>query len=499
MLLFIYSFFIEMSISAAPKGRLRRMKLKHKLQRAAADVAFGRVLKYVDKDPQKNLVKLIDKSQKIVGNMFPKGNFEKFKVAVQDPDNVWTKFALSMVNDVDHDILKKMMLALGLGAGYVGTKDVRENREKYKCNIPWVILLDPTSACNQKCKGCWSSEYGQKQNLTYDEMDSIVNQGTEMGTHFYMFTGGEPLLRKEDVIKLCEAHKDCAFLSYTNATLVDKAFCKEMKRAGNLSLAVSIEGMQPSNDLRRGEGNYKKTMAAMALLKKEKCLFGISVCYTSENVESVTSQEFIELMIESGVKFAWYFNYMPVGKGADENLIPTPEQRKHMYAWLRKTRSSKTGNPLFIVDFQNDAEYVGGCIAGGRNYFHINSAGDIEPCVFIHFADSNIRTHTLLEALRSPLFKAYWYEQPFNDNHLRPCPMLENPDCLRKIIADTGPKSTDLLAPEDVETLCARCDRYAAKWAVEGQELWDSTKHPSPKTQFYRDTPEAKAEAAAAR
>jgi MoaA/NifB/PqqE/SkfB family radical SAM enzyme len=104
-----------------------------------------------------------------------------------------------------------------------------------------------------------------------------------------------------------------------------------MKKVGNLSLAISIEGMKDTNDLRRGEGSFKKTVAAMDMLHAEGCLFGISVCYTRENVESVTSQEFIELMIEKGVKFAWYFNYMPVGSGGDENLIPTPAQRKHMY------------------------------------------------------------------------------------------------------------------------------------------------------------------------
>ncbi len=486
-------------IQVLRNGEAPRLNTKEKMQRAAAGAALDKIMKYIEKDPQKNLIKLIDKSQGIVGNIFPSRNFDKFREALNDPENVWTKFAHSMIKDVDHEVLKKMLLALGLGAGYNGTKAVRKNREKYKCNIPFQILLDPTSACNNKCSGCWSAEYGNKQNLSYDEMDSIVNQGTELGTHFYMFTGGEPLLRKDDVLKLCEEHPDCAFLSYTNATLIDDAFCLEMNRVGNLSVAVSIEGMETANDLRRGEGSSKKALDAMDLLKKHGCLFGISVCYTSRNVESVTSREFMDLMLEKGVKFGWFFNYMPVGKGADANLIPTPEQRTHMIAWLHETRNSKTGNPLFVVDFQNDAEYVGGCIAGGRNYFHINSAGDMEPCVFIHYSDSNIHTHTLLEALQNPLFKAYYHNQPFNDNHLRPCPMLENPDYLRIIIAKTGAKSTDLLAPEDVETLCSRCDKYAADWAETGQKLWESKAHSKPKTQYYRDTPEAKAEAAAAR
>jgi len=382
---------------------------------------------------------------------------------------------------------------MGYG-NYIGTKTVRENREKYKCNFPYIILLDPTSACNRKCRGCWSAEYGHKYSLTLEEMQSIVAQGRELGTHLYMMTGGEPLIRKDDIFTLCAQNPDCMFLCYTNATLVDDAFCREMNRLGNLTLALSIEGTEESNDSRRGEGSYATTLHAMDLLRENRCLFGMSVCYTSENIDQVTSGAFLDLMIEKGVKFGLYFNYMPIGQNAVPELIPSPAQREYMYKWLRRVRDAKTGKPLFVLDFQNDAEYVGGCIAGGRNYFHINSAGDIEPCVFIHFSDSNIRTHTLLEALQRPLFQAYYRGQPFNDNHLRPCPMLENPDCLRRIIGETGAQSTDILAPESVETLCARCDRFAAAWAPEAERIWNSASHPQTKTYYYRDTPEGKQE-----
>ena len=176
------------------------MTVKEKAQRAGASVVIDRLLKYVKKDPEKNLVTLVDKAQSLVGNIFPSQNFDKFREGAKDPDNVWRKLAIDIIDNVDHDVIKKMLLALGLGAGVNGTKAVRENREKYKCNIPWVILLDPTSACNRKCKGCWSAEYGHRQSLSNEELESIVSQGVEMGTHFYMFTGGEPLLRKNDII-----------------------------------------------------------------------------------------------------------------------------------------------------------------------------------------------------------------------------------------------------------------------------------------------------------
>lgn len=470
------------------------MTFRNKIQRAAASMAFDGIYKFIKKAPEKNLIKLINYSEKLVGGIFPEKNFNAFRNAVQDPENVWHDFAMGIINDIDGGYLKKMLLAFGLGAGVNGTKAVRVNREKYKCNIPFLMLFDPTSACNMKCKGCWSAEYGHKSNLSLDEMRSIISQGTELGTHLYMLTGGEPLIKKKEVLALCRENPDCTFLAYTNATLIDQAFCDEMKSVGNLTLALSIEGNEESNDFRRGEGAYARTVAAMDLLKKNGLLYGISVCYTSKNIPFVTSDDFLDLMVSKGVRFGLYFNYMPVGHDAVVDLIPTPEQRVYMYNWLRKVRNGKTGKPMFVMDFQDDGEYVGGCIAGGRNYFHINSEGDMEPCVFIHYSDSNIREKTILEGLRSPLFMAYRHDQPFNDNHLRPCPMLENPDCLCRMIEKTGAKSTDLVRKESAEELCSKCRSFADAWQPVADELWKNTIHPNPKTQFYRDTPEGKAE-----
>ena len=132
---------------------------------------------------------------------------------------------------------------------------------------------------------------------------------------------------------------------------------------------------------------------------------------------------------------------------------------------------------IFGMDFQNDGEFVGGCIAGGRRYLHINAKGDVEPCVFIHYSNVNIHNSTLLEALKSPLFQAYHDNQPFNNNHLRPCPMLENPTRLRELVKETGAVNTDYEAPESVDHLCDKCESYAANWKPTADRLWESS-HP---------------------
>ena len=245
-----------------------------------------------------------------------------------------------------------------------------------------------------------------------------------------------------------------------------------MKRVGNLSLSISLEGFEDTNDARRGEGVYDKVMKAMDLLHENGLIFGNSICYTKNNIDAVTSDEFYDMLIEHGSRFAWYFHLMPVGMDATPELMPTKEQREYMYHRLREVRGFEGGKEIFVMDFQNDGEYVGGCIAGGRNYCHINPKGDVEPCVFIHYSGANIREKSLLECLQQPLFMAYRDNQPFNDNMLRPCPMLENPEILERIVNETGAHSTDVKEEEPVEHLCGKCVAYAEDWKETADRLW---------------------------
>lgn len=449
--------------------------ITHAAARKTVSGALDVVMKNLDQDREKEIVKLIDLMEKYMSDEKMDVDYDKARQMVCDKNGTLNRYINRLLDEVDPQVLKTMALNLGFESFVYGTKTIRKMREKYQCNVPWLILMDPTSACNLHCTGCWAAEYGNKLNLTFDELDSVVTQGKKLGVYFYMFTGGEPLVRKADLVKLCEKHHDCAFLAFTNGTLVDQAFCDDLKRIGNLYLAISLEGFSEVNDLRRGEGVFGKVMHAMELMKQNGLVFGTSICYTSKNCETVTSDEFVDLMIEKGCRYAMYFHYMPVGNEASVELLPTPEQRILVKDRVRAIRNMTTGKGIFTMDFQNDGEYVGGCIAGGRNYFHINANGDAEPCVFIHYSGANIRTHSLLEILKQPLFMAYHDNQPFNENHLRPCPMLENPEILQKLVEETGAKSTDLQSPESAQHLCEKCEAYAKNWKPCAEKLWSET------------------------
>ena len=461
--------------------------LAHAAERQAISVMLDGLLKHLNNtdDKEKTYLKMVDLAQKFIGNDENKDRFDSARNAIEKGDNRWLNMITGILESTDPHVAKMILLDLGFEAFLNGTKTIRTNREKYNCNIPWLILFDPTQACNMHCVGCWSGTYGHKSNLSFEDMDKIVTEGKALGSYLYMLTGGEPMVRKADILKLMEKHQDCYFAAYSNSTLIDQALCDEIKRLGNLTFMLSIEGTPDTNDSRRGDGHYDAVMKAMDLLHENGIPFGTSICYTRQNIDAVTDEKFLRMLADKGAHFGFYFHYMPVGKNAVMDLMPTVEQRKAMIDKIRYIRSDKCDIPFFPMDFQNDGEFVGGCIAGGRNYFHINANGDAEPCVFIHYSNTNIHDNSILEMLQSPLFMAYHEGQPFNRNHLKPCPMLENPELLKEMVAKTKAHQTNIESPEEASELCDKNIDYAKEWAPVADEVWANETHKRPSYENY--------------
>ena len=368
------------------------MNTSEKMKGFAAKQLYG----WLDKNPEENIPKILDYLEKHdPDGISLTSQIKAIRKALADPDNNWSRLVKSLWTDIDAGQRKKLVETVVVNGTLIGTPKTTKLQEKYQCNIPWAILMDPTSACNLHCTGCWAAEYGNRLNLSFEQLDNIIEQGKALGTYVYIYSGGEPLVRKADLIRLCEKHSDCGFLAFTNGTLIDDRFADDMLRVGNFVPAISIEGFEEATDSRRGKGTYAKVSA---------------------NVEVIGSEEYFDAMIDMGAKFAWLFTYMPIGADAVPELIATAAQRKFMYEKIHEYRQTK---PLFTMDFWNDGDAVGGCIAGGRGYCHINANGDMEPCAFIHYSTANIKEQTLLECYQSPLFMAYRRNQPFNENMLR--------------------------------------------------------------------------------
>ena len=238
------------------------MKATDQIKRAALE----KTVDYFLDDPEEHIAKIMDLLDKVApADLFPSQR-AAFRNAIDEQNN-WYRLIMHMLDTMNPQIRDRLVKTFLIDSNLMAWPVQEQARREHACNIPWAILLDPTSACNLHCTGCWAAEYGHRQNLSYDEIDSIINQGVELGTHVYIYTGGEPLMRKHDLIRLCEAHPDCAFLCFTNSTLIDEAFCQDMLRVANFVPAISVEGFEQATDARRGSGTYAKVARAMELLR----------------------------------------------------------------------------------------------------------------------------------------------------------------------------------------------------------------------------------------
>ena len=434
----------------------------------AADQLLKQGLKYLEKDPAENFLKILDIGEKLVrrdnhkrGIQIVRENYNKLPVI---------KEYVKKLNEIAPSYKNGLLLNLFINGGLFGIPYQYELSEKFGVSVPWTILIDPTSACNLRCDGCWAGRYNKSDSLDFETFDRIITEAKKMGIYFIVLSGGEPTIYPY-LFDIFEKHNDAAFMMYTNGTLIDDEFADKMLEVGNISPAISLEGFKDDTEKRRGEGVYDKITAAMDRLKERGIVFGVSVTTCRYNVDRLFSDEFIDLMIEKGAVYMWSFHYIPIGRNPNLDLMLTPEQRAKLARRVDELRKTK---PLFVMDFWNDGTYSQGCIAGGRRYFHINARGDVEPCAFVHFAVDNIKDKSLEEVIKNPLFRSYQKRMPFSDNLMCPCPIIDNPQMLRDIVEESSARPTcegvaDILKGEIAEEL----DKISKTWHEISREIND--------------------------
>lgn len=363
-------------------------------------------------------------------------------------------------------------------------------RARHGCGPPDFLTISPGKACNLRCVGCYAAAGPAREKLDWATFERLVVEArTTWGARFFTLSGGEPFAYRDGglgVMDLAERHPECYFLCYTNGTLITDETARRLGRIGNLTPALSAEGLRERTDARRGAGVFDKVAAAMERLRGEGVVFGLSLTATRETADEVLSDEVVDHFFDRlGAMYAFVFHYMPIGRAFTLELMPTPEQRMRLHdrAWqlVRERR-------LMIADFWTSGTATNGCVAGGRpgGYLHVNWNGDVSPCVFVPYSPVNLhevyaRGGTLDEVWAEPFFGAirswqrgYGYREPGEacppgcGDWLRPCVIRDHHQTLARLVEVHRPRPTDedaRAALEDAgyhQGLCAFGERLAA-------------------------------------
>jgi len=342
---------------------------------------------------------------------------------------------------------------------------------------PYLIVISPTMRCNLACYGCYAGHYPRERDpLSFEVLDRIVTEGTEMGVYFFTISGGEPFLRP-DLLDLYEKHPECFFQIYTNGTRIDDRAIARMQRCGNVAPAISIEGWEEQTDARRGPGAYATLMSTMDALREAGLAFGFSATATRRNVECYFDESFYDHLVAKGCLFGWFFLFVPVGQDNTTDLMITPLQRHRLRQTVSRLRFTK---PLFAADFWDDGCLSGGCMSGGSLYLHVNYRGDLEPCVFMHFAEDNVldyyrRGKHLSEVLDTPLFQRLRAINRKDPNLLRPCPLIDHNEWLEEVLKETQARPTHPGAENIVTSLAPEVRAWAEEYRRLADHVWYDT------------------------
>jgi MoaA/NifB/PqqE/SkfB family radical SAM enzyme len=285
-----------------------------------------------------------------------------------------------------------------------------QRRAAYKqkgIQVPAFLIYSITHRCNLRCKGCYANAFNELNGTSNKELDilkieQILSEASEAGSSIVLLAGGEPFVRKEELIYLASKFPQMIFPIFTNGTMINEDVIQTLKKYHNIIPVLSIEGHMFETDTRRGEGVYRKILSVMKLLKQNGVFFGNSITLTRKNFDLVTSPDFVEEHLDSGCKLMFYIDYVPVQAGTDDLLL-TEEQAQQVPHLTTKYQNKY---PALFIGFPGDEEKMGGCISSGRGFFHISPEGYAEPCPFAPVKAADLNVMSFLDALQSPLLAA---------------------------------------------------------------------------------------------
>jgi MoaA/NifB/PqqE/SkfB family radical SAM enzyme len=442
-----------------------------RLKGLVSGMLLDQVVRVAEQDDEKKLAALFENMSRLSPTKYYKEGFAIMAQYARE-NHPFVSVFRRLFTDLNENCRKKAIINFMVNFIVLG-RTIRDRKEKeLGIHIPNFLVISPTMRCNLHCKGCYASAYSKEDDLSFEVLDRVINEAKELGMYFFTFSGGECFVRP-DLLDLWQKHDDCFFHVYTNGTLLDEKVTDRLAEMGNVAPVLSVEGTREDTDSRRGEGTYDKVMESFDRLNRKGILYGFSATYTRTSADYLASDAFIEEMYKKGCKVGWFFQYIPTGGTPDLEYMATPKQRAKLHEKVEQWRMKY---PIFMGDFWNDGPYVDGCMAGGERYLHIISNGDVEPCVFVHFAVDNIKEKSLVDVLQSPFFKDIREAQPYeDDNLLCPCLIIDHPAVLRELVRKHGARPTHPGSENILTDLAEGLDEYSREIHEIFETEWETT------------------------
>lgn len=456
---------------AAPQSATPRFQQLKNLGKRKTILTLGSLLAHAS---DQSIIRMTRVLERVAGKDYYRKAIRDIRIKFEEghPSLNWI---MRIVRDLDPVYRSKLLENLVLNHLVFGTEKRQACFEEHDVYPPSGVLFSPLMDCNLKCTGCYSATYQRRERLSVDLLNRVVGEIKSVGTHLMFISGGEPFLRK-DLFEVYEEHQDCMFGVFTNGTLLDEATCNRILDLGNVVPFISVEGLERETDIRRGKGHFSNVRRSMAMLKEARSLFGYSVTATRQNAELVSSDEFVDYYNEKGCLLGWYFSYVPVGREPDVNLMCTPEQRLKLRDGIKRIRQTRA---MGVIDFWNDGHLTGGCISAGRKYLHINHRGDVEPCAFVHFSDINVHDHSFVDSLKSTYLQEIRSHQPFDENLMRPCQIIDRPEVLRECVNCTDARSSDGTSDLLLGDIASDLDSYSREFGDLANRVRDEERRAS--------------------
>src|SRR6266404_162572 len=341
------------------------------------------------------------------------------------------KLAWRMLRETDKRLLWKLAWNMGLK----GVLSVERHKKRLKRGevFPPFLYVSIINSCNLRCQGCWVDVAAKQETIKPEAFHKLVKEAQAMGNVFFGIVGGEPFMHPHLLDMLAE-HPDCYFQVFTNGQFITEERAKRMRRLGNVTPLISVEGNATISDQRRGRsGVLNKTMQGIQHCLANKVFTGVCTSLCQTNFDDLLTEQWIDRLIDMGVMYTWFHVYRPMGPDANPQLCLTPAQQLEARRFVVEMRAKK---PIIIIDAYFDGEGQALCPAATGISHHINPWGDIEPCPIVQFAkesihDKNGDTRSLKDKFLHSSFLRDFRE--LAQETTRGCIVLERPDLLKEL------------------------------------------------------------------